>query len=295
MLINAYYINKVSKQVKLTEDFSGNINPEAPNEVTWDNIDDTIQKSIEGVNTLDKAKNYLNMLHNKTKGFPINAKKKVLSIAILALGTIMLSNIGKTKDELIDELPPDLKTTLVTLDNPIIRKIHDKTTTPKKSVKIRNVSESLIEFLKDEEGSARKRGEPILTAYDDGPKQTAIGWGHSERNNKTELVSGETTISYKEAEELLKKDIKIASNALNRILHKWDTRKLDVIVTQGMYDAMVSLIYNMGIGNFRKSNIIKLVKRNQLAQAKEEIKTTAVIYNGHIARRAKESDMFSIP
>jgi len=204
----------------------------------------------------------------------------------------MLSNVGETK-KVLNKLPPDVKASVIELDNQVINKIKDETTTPKSNLQIRNVSESLIEFIKDEEGSARKKGEPVLTAYDIGDGRITIGWGHSERKSKTKMVSGETKINDKQAETLLAKDIKVASDALNRILHKWDTKKLDVKITQGMYDAMVSMIYNMGIGNFRKSKFIQLVKNNELTKAKEKIKTTAVSYSGHASRREKESNMFS--
>ena len=59
-----------------------------------------------------------------------------------------------------------------------------------------------------------------------------------------------------------------------------------------MYDAMVSMIFNMGIGNFRLSDFIQMVKRGEYKEAQDSIKKTNVTYPGHKPRREKESKMF---
>jgi len=63
-----------------------------------------------------------------------------------------------------------------------------------------------------------------------------------------------------------------------------------------MYDAMTSMVYNMGIGSFRMSDFIQMVKRGKMDKAKEEIKTTSsqmfAKYPGLKKRRKKESEMF---
>jgi GH24 family phage-related lysozyme (muramidase) len=61
-----------------------------------------------------------------------------------------------------------------------------------------------------------------------------------------------------------------------------------------MYDAMISMVYNMGIGNFRTTDFIQLVKRGKYTEAGKKIKNTMISYKGHIYRRAKESKLFSI-
>ena len=80
---------------------------------------------------------------------------------------------------------------------------------------------------------------------------------------------------------------------MNRILDSWEEQGIKVEITQGMYDAMVSMIFNMGIGNFRTSEFIQLVKQGRYDEAKEKIKTTNVTYPGHKPRREKESNIFS--
>lgn len=107
------------------------------------------------------------------------------------------------------------------------------------------------------------------------------------------MVAGKTTITKKEAEKLLNQDIQEATDGLNRILDSWDDQGIKVEITQGMYDAMVSMIFNMGIGNFRMSDFIQMVKRGEYNKAKEKIKTTNVTELGHVSRREKESNIFS--
>ena len=276
--------------------FSGTVDDENPNEIVWDDIEQSIEKTLEGVNSLEKVKYYLTMLHQKFKGLPVNIRRKIYGIAIIAMSAVMLANVDDTNDEVLCDLEPDLRAEILVLDNPVINKVKDECGGLNGTkMNVRKVSDSLVNFLKLEEGSARHKGKPVLIAYEIGDGMVTIGWGHAERKSRTKMIPGKTTITLAQAESLLDRDIKKASNALNRILNKWDKRGLDVQVTQGMYDSMVSMIFNMGIGNFRKSQFIKLVKANELDKAKEYIKRTAISYSGHVPRRKKESEMFSIP
>lgn len=100
-----------------------------------------------------------------------------------------------------------------------------------------------------------------------------------------------------EAEILLKQDVKESSDALNRILNTWESKGINIDVTQDMYNVMTSMIFNMGIGNFRKSDFIQLVKKNKLDKAKERIKTTSSHlfseFPGLKKRRKLESELFN--
>ena len=106
------------------------------------------------------------------------------------------------------------------------------------------------------------------------------------------MRAGETKISKKEAENLLQKDVEQNKKYLNNILDTWEKNGIKPKISQGMYDSMLSMIFNMGIGNFRKSEFIQLVKQGKMKEAKEKILTTNVTYPGHVKRRKKESQMF---
>lgn len=77
--------------------------------------------------------------------------------------------------------------------------------------------------------------------------KATIGYGH------VILPSDnfQSFITRKEAEELLKKDLEPRENSLNRFLK--------VNIKQNQFDALISLIYNIGIENFRKSTLLKFI------------------------------------
>ena len=306
-LISVYYINEALKDFKLlNEDFTGKVNKDNPNEVVWDNLnDDNIKNSTKHINTLDKAKGYFNLLNDKVKTLPNNVKKKAFNAAIIGMGALLLNNISKTNDEVIDKLPNDVKTSIIKIDNPVVKKIkkgEDVKTKKIDKVKkvddvknINKVSDSLVKFIKHEEGSARNKGEAVLTAYDLDDGAITIGWGHAEKKGNTKMVPGKTKISLEKAEKLLKKDLDWATERLNVRLDIWEKQGLKIDMTQGMFDAIVSLIFNMGIGNFDDSDFMKLLKKNKLKEAKELITKTHITHSGHKPRRKKEAKMFELP
>lgn len=64
-----------------------------------------------------------------------------------------------------------------------------------------------------------------------------------------------------------------------------------------MYDAMVSMAFNMGRGGFRGSHFIQLIKNGKYEEAQKEImkmsKRSFRKYPGLKDRREKESDLFA--
>ena len=98
------------------------------------------------------------------------------------------------------------------------------------------------------------------------------------------------------AEELLKDDVIDAEDILNEILDDWESQGIKPKITQGMYDAMTSMIFNMGRKGFRTSDFIQLVKQGRIEDAKKEILNTSShlfdAYPGLKKRREKEAKMF---
>ncbi|MBO5419981.1 MAG: lysozyme [Bacteroidales bacterium] len=74
-----------------------------------------------------------------------------------------------------------------------------------------------------------------------------IGYGH------TAGVRPEMVITEAQAEEFLKEDLFSCENAVNN-------QKLSI--NQNQFDALVSLIYNIGIGNFQKSTLLRKARVN---------------------------------
>lgn len=91
-----------------------------------------------------------------------------------------------------------------------------------------------------------------------------IGYGHALKdiNGKwlkgvegykrlTEIYPDFETITEEEAEELLSKDLLFYEKSLN---------KLELDLNQNQFDALISLCFNIGIGNFKNSSLLKLIK-----------------------------------
>lgn len=260
----------------LSEIISLNEDNESPT-FTWDITKEKLDKSKEGVTNKVQALKYLELVYSKIANLPDKLKVKIVKyLAISMVGLIGINNMTKSVENNLPEIA-----TLITTE------LNDST-----EFKIPvSSSDTLVNFLKYEEGSIKKKGEPVLSAYKLGDGMITVGWGHAQRISKSNITVGDT-ITYDEAIKLLTSDIKEAENGLNRLLKRWEKAKIKVKITQGMYDAMTSMIFNMGIGNFLKSDFIQLVKKGELDKASKEILTTNVTYKGHITRRQKESKMF---
>ena len=72
-----------------------------------------------------------------------------------------------------------------------------------------------------------------------------IGYGHT-AGVKPGMVITET-----QAEQFLKEDLLVFENAVNN---------QNLSINQNQFDALVSLIYNIGIGNFKKSTLLLKVR-----------------------------------
>jgi lysozyme len=151
-------------------------------------------------------------------------------------------------------------------------------------------SDTLVDFLKHEEG---RNGKPVLTAYDIKDGMITIGYGHAERKSITKMKAGVTKITEDQALDLLLQDVKEAQKGVDRIMRDMKAEKIDVFVSQNMYDAMISLTYNMGIGNMRKSDFLKMLKAGDIEGATKQILIQNVTYPGHVKRRKKEAFYFA--
>ena len=110
-----------------------------------------------------------------------------------------------------------------------------------------------------------------------------IGYGHT----GTDVFVGQH-ITPEKAEELLRKDIEKFETVVNQCV--------EVEITQGMYDALVSFTFNLGIVNFKKSTLLRLLNRRDYRGAAEQfdrwIYVNNRVSNGLIKRRAAEKALF---
>jgi GH24 family phage-related lysozyme (muramidase) len=276
----------VFKLSLITED--GKTKPD----MEWDF--EPIKKEIDlsklWVKTKEDAIKYIEKVKDKIENIPSDLKKRIVKyIAYSLLGLLSLKQIEKY-------LEPPLQSAVET-EKEFIKKVIPP--------RIRKSSEGLIDHLKYEEGSIRHKGQPNLVAYDLGDGAYTIGYGHAIFPDEQEgfdflpryskIVPGRTTITKEDAETLLKDDMREAESIVNRILDQWEEKGIKPPITQGMYDAMVSMSYNMGRG-IRTSDFIQAVKRGDFDLARKLILTTSENlfddFPGLESRRKKESEMF---
>ncbi|REF27770.1 lysozyme [Xenorhabdus cabanillasii] len=140
------------------------------------------------------------------------------------------------------------------------------------------ISENGINKIKSYEGLR-------LKAYPDpatGVEPWTIGYGHTKG-----VVPGQV-ITKQQAEVLLREDL----NPIYAVLGQC----VKVPLTQGQFDALCSLIFNVGIGNFIHSTLLKKLNQGDYQEAAQEFLKWDKV-NGNklpalFARRKSEQGMF---
>lgn len=234
-----------------------------------DSVSNTVNESI----SLDIKSKWSNIF-NKAKDLSERSKKRVILYALSTLIGVSTLNHINVKD-LAKET-----------NDPVTIEVVNKTVDLFHKADNLDVSQALIDHIKSEEGLK-------LKAYDIKDGMITVGYGHATKKSKSNIRVGEK-ISMEQAEKFLQEDLKNASDAVKRIFKRWEKKGINREITQGQFDAMVSMAYNMGVGKLNKSEFIQYVKKGDFLTAGERIKTTAISnkYPGLEERREKESDMF---
>ncbi len=105
-------------------------------------------------------------------------------------------------------------------------------------------SDKIKQFIGEIEGFRDTAYQPIPN------DKWTIGYGFTEQLDGTPVKEGDT-ISKEDADFHL-------SRLVNRLGVKLDKSGLDKIVTQNQFDAVVSLVYNIGLGNWTNSTTSRL-------------------------------------
>jgi lysozyme len=127
-----------------------------------------------------------------------------------------------------------------------------------------------------------------------------VGWGHAivdpltrkflkgtkDQKRALELYSSMTE---QEAEMLLKRDLTAFSSGV--------TRALKVKLTENQFSALVSFAYNVGIGNYNKSTLLRLINANpNNPQIEEQFlrwnRGGGKVLNGLTRRRTAEAKLY---
>lgn len=87
-----------------------------------------------------------------------------------------------------------------------------------------------------------------------------IGWGTTVIDG--ELIKLGTKITQEQADYYFQKDLESFENSVNSLLK--------VKIPQPLFDAIISLVYNIGVANFKRSTLLKLVNAKKFAEAAEQ-------------------------
>lgn len=144
---------------------------------------------------------------------------------------------------------------------------------------IMNISQTGIDLIAGREGFSEK-------PYNDPPgsQKWSIGYGH-------QILPGEnlTYVTRDQALTLLAKDTAKAEYAVKR--------NITVVLTQAQHDALVSFVYNVGIGAFEKGSVPTKINAGNFSAAANSIraynKAGGVVNMALVARRESEAVTFA--
>jgi len=140
------------------------------------------------------------------------------------------------------------------------------------------ISPNLINFVKEFEGFREKAELDTLA----NPPVFTIGYG------ETKNVHQGDNITEQEASEKLASRLQEFGDEM--------IKYVSVSLTQGQFDALTDFCYNVGIGNFKKSTLLKLLNQNKLQETAKQfdkwVYSGGVKREGLIKRRNQEKQWF---
>jgi lysozyme len=109
-------------------------------------------------------------------------------------------------------------------------------------------SSKAFSFIEHEEGC-------ILHPYHDQAGIPTIGWGSTMYKNGKKVTMNDAPITQLEADSLLQWEVDNKTGAIVGYLK-------NVVLNQNQYDSLVSFVYNVGVGAFAKSTLLKRIRAN---------------------------------
>lgn len=147
-------------------------------------------------------------------------------------------------------------------------------------------------FLLIAEFEGLKLNPYYATAEEKAKGIVTIGYGNTFYENGTKVAITDKPITKTEALRLLQITTDKFASKVESLLQKK--------VNQNQFDALVSLAYNIGLGNFSKSTLLRLVNENPIdANIKHWFlvwnKQSGKVLNGLTARRKREAELYFKP
>lgn len=236
-------------------------------------IDYTVNESVD-------IKSIWNNVVNKIKGLSKSAKRRIIKYAI---GSLLVFNTVTNVVQIINDSNASQEDKQIAIE--MCEEEKEKEDKYKPGYEF-TLSQSGWNHIKNEEKCK-------LTAYKIGDGMITVGYGHAEKIGKTKLRVGQK-ITQQKADEYLKEDLKKAADGVRRMFKDWEKEGTNVSITQSMFDALVSMAFNAGVGGLRRSEVVEHLKKGDYQTAADSIKTFRVSskFPGLVLRREKESEMF---
>ena len=132
-----------------------------------------------------------------------------------------------------------------------------------------------IELIKKHEGFRAK-------AYKCPADKWTIGYGHTLNVKSTDVITKE------QGEYFLRQDVEHAEKEVN---------KHNLNINQNQFDALVSFVFNLGVGNFARSTLLRRIKAhpNDITIRREFARWVYAggkILPGLVKRRKEEADLY---
>ncbi|CAI2160004.1 MULTISPECIES: lysozyme [Serratia] len=124
-----------------------------------------------------------------------------------------------------------------------------------------------------------------LHAYRCAADVWTVGYGHTAGVTKGDIITVD------EAQTMLTNDITVFERAVSQAVA--------VPLNQSQYDALVSLVFNIGQGNFKRSTLLKKLNKQDYVGAGNEFlrwtRANGKVLPGLIRRREAERVLFETP
>lgn len=162
------------------------------------------------------------------------------------------------------------------------------------------ISQQGIDLIKKYEGIIDGNPRTVnLDAYLCPAGYWTIGWGHVVKDERGRMLKGQADrakaismhpngITRVEAEALLRQDTLAFSNFVRRVAPN---------INQNQHDALVSFCFNLGQGNLRASNLLRLIQANPndlaiAASFTNWVRADGRVLDGLVARRVAEAMLY---
>lgn len=153
----------------------------------------------------------------------------------------------------------------------------------------RNVCQEAIDLIIDFEKLHEVRSDGLVYAYHDAVGYPTIGIGHLLSKVKYEDLSNYDPITQEQAHELHHQDLNTFAEGVSELVN--------VEISDLSFGALVSLAFNIGLGNLSKSTLIRKLNAGvDITEVAEQFlvwnKSGGKVLNGLIRRRVSEKEMF---